>query len=460
MSTFSFILLFLMLPSGKGMRAADEQPRSVVQQFIANAKEGDTVLVDEGIYEGNVVIDRSVALIGRNKPTIRGNGSGSVVTITADSCTVRGFIIERSGRMLMDEDAGILVKSNDNTIEENDLRDVLFGIYLLHAERNTVARNSIHGRKELDLGQRGSGIHIWNSNDNRFIGNVITDARDGFYIQYANRTHIEQNSVFDLRYGVHYMYADSNVFLNNTFANNIAGAAIMYSRDILIRRNRFVHNRGFSSFGMLFQDCHNSVVDSNIVADNVVGIFFESSTGNLFRHNLIAQNDAALQMFQNSTNNTFTENNFVDNLNLLLMVGKRTEAHWNKNGRGNYWSGYDGYDLDGNGIGDVPMKIQNVFHYLEGVNENIRLYLYSPASQALAAATNAFPILAINQEVDAYPLITPVQLTFVREMVEESEASESGGSHVGSGVHLLLAVFFVLNLFVIHHLKKIRPWSR
>jgi nitrous oxidase accessory protein len=139
-------------------------------------------------------------------------------------------------------------------------------------------------------------------------------------------------------------------------------------------------------------------------------MFFEASTDNLFRHNIIAQNDVALQMFQNSERNTFTENNFIDNLNPLSLVGKRTLTQWSENGRGNYWSAYDGYDLDHDGIGDIPMKIQNVFDYLEGQHPNLRLYLYSPASQALAVAAKAFPIIEINQEVDEHPLMRPIDL--------------------------------------------------
>jgi nitrous oxidase accessory protein len=295
-------------------------------------------------------------------------------------------------------------------VAENKLRDILFGIYLLGANNNAIIANRIVGRNELELGERGSGIHIWNSQHNRFIGNVITEARDGFYIQNANYTYIERNEVFNLRYGVHYMYADSNVFLRNKFYDNVAGAAIMYSRGITMRHNSFVRNRGFASFGILFQDCHDTIADSNVIADNVVGMFFEASTNNVFRHNIIAQNDVALQMFQNSERNTFTENNFIDNLNPLSLVGKRTLTHWSRNGKGNYWSAYDGYDLDHDGIGDVPMKIQNVFDYLEGQYPNLRLYLYSPASQALAAAAKAFPIIEINQEVDEHPLMRPVEL--------------------------------------------------
>jgi nitrous oxidase accessory protein len=177
-----------------------------------------------------------------------------------------------------------------------------------------------------------------------------------------------------------------------------------------MRGNEFVHNRGFSSFGILFQDCHGLVADSNLIADNVVGMFYESSTDNLFRHNIIARNDVALEMFQNSTGNTFSENNFVENLSPLILIGKRTGTRWNRNGAGNYWSSYNGYDLDHDGIGDVPMKIQNVFSYLEGVRPNLRLYLNSPALQALSMATEAFPIVAINEEVDDHPLVRPVPL--------------------------------------------------
>ena len=381
-----------------------------LQSQINAARRGDTIFVDSGIYHGNLAVDKKLTLLGRDWPVIRGDGSGSVITITADSCALKGFVIEHCGRMLVHEDAGILIKSSYNKIEGNKLRDVLFGIYLLQAQHNFVANNYIAGRRDLEVGERGSGMHIWNSPRNRFVGNVITEVRDGFYIQNANHTVIERNEAFNLRYGLHYMYADSNVFLHNKFHDNVAGAAIMYSRGIVIRHNTFVRNRGFASFGILFQDCHNAIADSNIIADNMIGIFFEASTNNSFRHNVIAQNDVALQMFQNSERNTFAENNFIDNLNPLALVGRRTLTYWSKNNSGNFWSAYEGYDLDGNGIGDLPMKIQNVFDYLEGRYPNLRLYLYSPASQALAVAAKAFPIIEINNEVDEHPLMSPIDL--------------------------------------------------
>jgi nitrous oxidase accessory protein len=242
------------------------------------------------------------------------------------------------------------------------------------------------------------------------------------------------------------MYADSNIFLYNVFRSNVAGAAVMYSQGIRMRHNVFMHNRGFASFGILFQDCHGMEADSNVIADNEVGIFFEATTANRFRHNIIARNDVALQMFQNSIQNVFTENNFVDNLSPLSIVGKRTGSHWNTSGRGNFWSSYEGYDLNDDGIGDIPMSIQNVFQYLEGQNPNLRLYLYSPASQAIAAASRAFPIIAINEERDAYPLMTPFdsrRMPALR-LIESGEHTQESSRKDGKRVWLVFPLAGIL----------------
>jgi nitrous oxidase accessory protein len=339
---------------------------------------------------------------------------------------IAGFVIERCGTMLVEEDAGILVRSRGNRIVGNQLRDILFGVYLFRGAGTTVSGNTITGRRHLEPGQRGSGIHVYDSPRNILSQNTITDVRDGIYIQNANHTQIEGNRVFDVRYGLHYMYADSNTFLRNRFENSTAGAAIMYTRGIVMRHNVFSRNRSFSAFGVLLQDCHGLTADSNIIADNVIGLFLENSQQNRFRHNVIAKNDLAMQMFQNAERNTFTENSFIDNLSPLVIVGKRTGSRWAEGGRGNYWSAYGGYDLDGDGIGDVPMQIQNVFQYLEGRNSAVRLYLYSPASQALATASSAFPVMRVAEESDPHPLMEPPDLRGMPSAVLDG-GGERGG---------------------------------
>ncbi|MFN0170330.1 MAG: nitrous oxide reductase family maturation protein NosD [Bryobacteraceae bacterium] len=416
-----------------------QESRSI-QAAVDAAAPGDVLRIAAGRYEGNLVLHKPVALEGAGGPIIRGTGAGSVVTITAPGCVVKGLVIERSGGMLMDEDSGILLKSGGNAIVDNELRDVLFGVYLLRSSGNTVRGNRITGRRHLELGERGAGIHVYDSEDNVFDGNRVADMRDGLYLQNANRSRIARNHVSRVRYGLHYMYSNSNEFDENVFERNVAGAAIMYSRNIRLRRNSFIHNRGFSSFGILFQDSDDLVVEQNVIADNGVGLFLETLRSSEFRENLVAANDIAIEIFASCSRNRFTRNNFTGNLSPIWLVGKRTDTAWNTEQAGNYWSEYDGYDLDADGIGDVPYRIQNFFEHLEGNYPRLRLYFFSPASQALAFAERAFPVLEGSKEIDRRPLVRPASLP-VRMPDEGTDGGVAGLaipiSMVACGVLLL-----------------------
>ena len=383
-----------------------------IQAAIASARDGDTIDVPSGTYSGNILLNKRITLAGTNSPVLRGEGSGSVITVTADGCTIQGFTIEHSGGDLTREDSGILLKSSGNVIEDNRLRDILYGIYLFGSPANKLRRNQIHGRPELEEGDRGAGLHLWNSPDNVIEDNTIVETRDGIYVQSCNGNAMRRNRITRVRYGLHYMFSDRNIFEDNFFSNNVAGAAIMYSNDIQFRRNAFVHNRGFSSFGILFQECNQLNAEDNYVVDNATGIFMEALRQTTFRRNTIANNDVAIQMFSSSDANVFTENNFIDNLSPLQLIGRSTTTKWSENGRGNFWSDYDGYDLNGDERGDVPQKIQNVFEYLEGNHPRLRIYLDSPAAKATAAAERSFPILRGSGEIDDAPLMKPVPVYY------------------------------------------------
>jgi nitrous oxidase accessory protein len=399
-------------------------PFQSIRAAVAVAKPGDTIQVHAGTYVGDVVLDKPLTLEGVGKPIIRGSGRGSVLVVLVDKSTIKGFVIEHSGGDLQREDSGILLKSNNNRVEENELRDVLYGIYLYHSQGNTIRRNVIRGRSELELGGRGAGLHLWNSPDNVIEENTISEARDGMYIQSSNGNIIRHNRVFNLRYGLHYMFSDANRFEDNLFSHNVAGAAIMYSKRIEFRRNAFIHNRGFSSFGILFQDCDECLAEENFIIDNATGIFMEALRKSAFRRNVIAENDVALQMFSSADENVFSNNNFVENLSPLQLIGKRTTTRWEQNGRGNFWSDCDGYDLDGDGIGDVPHKVQNVFEYMEGNYPRLRLYLYSPAAQGLAMAERTFPVVKGSSEMDPAPLTKAVRLEFPFDHVKPERQAQ------------------------------------
>jgi nitrous oxidase accessory protein len=422
-SILLLVVLGLAAPAPcKTLAVGANGPFRTIRQAIAVAVPGDAIRVEPGRYEGNLLLNKPVVLEGSNTPIIHGDGEGSVVTVTAGGCAIRGFSIEHSGGMLEEENSGILLKSSGNTVEGNDLRDVLYGIYLYASTHNVLSDNIIRGRESIEIGERGAGIHIWNSLRNTITGNVISRARDGMYLQNASNGVIRGNRISDVRYGLHYMFSNDNLFEDNVFENSVAGAAIMYSRHIQFRRNLFVHNRGFSSFGILFQDDEDLLAEDNLIVDNGVGIFMESLRGSLFRRNLVAANDTAIEAFSSATGNAFESNNFVENLSPLWVIGRETSTQWNGKRQGNYWSDYSGYDLDGDGIGDVPFKIQNVFEHLEGNYPRLRLYLSSPAAQALALAEKVLPVIEGSREFDHYPLMKPVTLPIRMPEVKLSTA--------------------------------------
>ncbi|MFN8007783.1 MAG: nitrous oxide reductase family maturation protein NosD [Terriglobia bacterium] len=421
------------------LQVGKNQPFGSVMTALFSAKPGDTIQVFAGTYTGSIRLNKQIILEGIGKPIVHGSGKGSVIEVLAPGCVVRGLIIEHGGEDLQNEDSGILLKSNSNVVENNELRDTLFGIYLFQSSGNRILQNRIQGRVELEMGERGAGIHLWNSTNNRIEGNQIHEARDGMYIQNSSHNLIRINKVTRLRYGLHYMNSDDNIFEDNVFAYNVAGAAIMYSRHIQFRRNAFMHNRGFSSFGILFQGCEDNLAENNLIVDNVTGLFLEAVYGTVFIKNVVAENDVAMQIFSSSDHNLFSENQFVDNLSPLQMVGKTTGSSWHRgdttdfwnldsasasgvNGRGNFWSDYDGYDLDGDGIGDVPHKIQNVFEYMEGNYPRLRLYLDSPAAQALSLAEKVFPVVPGSAEVDPAPLMRRMESPMPAIIPEASPA--------------------------------------
>lgn len=381
---------------------------SPLQARIDAATPGDTIRVPPGTYRGSLVLNKPITLLGENFPLLQGPGTGSVVTIAADSCTITGFIIEGSGPRLMDEDSGIKVLSSHNCIAGNRIRDNTFGIYLLKADDNVVSDNVILGRSRLIEEDRGNGIHLWNSRRNLLKGNTIRAARDGIYFSFANLNQVIANRISDLRYGLHYMYSDSNSFRDNLFTDNVAGAALMYSKRITFRGNGFIHNRGHRAFGILLQSVDGVHADGNWVVDNTIGIVADVASGCRFHANWISKNDVAIRLFPTASANVFWHNDFIDNLTEIRLGGRPEGNAWSYQGEGNYWSGYRGYDWDGDGIGDQPYHIRNVFDYLTVAVPEFTLYLFSPAAQAIEATERLMPLLDVPEQVDPAPLMRPV----------------------------------------------------
>jgi nitrous oxidase accessory protein len=419
---------------------------SPLQARIDAAAPGDTIRVAPGTYRGQLLLNKPIVLLGEGYPVLRGPGFGSVVTVEADSCTIMGFVIEGSGSRLMDEDSGIKVLSCANRIVGNRLRDNTFGIYLMESHDNLIAENDIVGRGDIIEADRGNGIHLWNARRNRLEGNIIRDARDGIYFSFADENEVVGNRISDLRYGLHYMYSDSNAFHDNLFSRNVAGAALMYSKHITFRANAFIHNRGHRAFGILLQSVESVQADSNWVVDNRVALMLDNAIGCVFTRNLISNNDTAVQLFSTASGNVFWRNNFIDNLAEIKLAGRPKGNAWSRDGSGNYWSRYRGFDWNGDGIGDQPYHIRDVFDYLTVALPEFTLYLFSPAAQAIEATERLMPLMDVPEQVDPSPLLQPVPVP-PPPLMAMAERLEIRGSFVAAGISVLLSVVPLLLLW-------------
>ena len=385
----------------------DHADASELQARVDAAPAGSTLTVEAGTYRGDLIVDRPLRLVGTGRPLLVGSGKGSVVLVRADDVTVEGFDIDgRGGGSLMRDSSGVHVAGRRATLRDLRIERTLFGIYLMQADGTRVEGCRVRGIPGKTAGEKGSGIHLWNTRGFRIERNDIAGVRDGLYVQSSPGGVIAGNVARDLRYGLHYMYSDDNVFEDNTFSDGAAGAALMYSRRIAFRRNRLVHNRGFASAGLLLKACDDVLAEDNLIADNARGVFLEGSNGNIVRSNLIAGSDRAIVLYDSCARTRIDGNAFVGNLTPLDLVGRRTDTDF----EGNYWSGNRELDLDGDGRSDRPYRLSDVFDHLRGNLLAADLMAQGTAAAALAAAEEAFPVLQPVAAVDPRPLARPPAL--------------------------------------------------
>jgi nitrous oxidase accessory protein len=384
--------------------AADLSP---LQARVDAAAPGSMVEVEPGEYAGDLVVDKPLHLRGCGRPRLVGSGHGSVVRVRADGVTVEGFRIDgRRGGDLARDSSGVHSAARNTTLRDLEIVESLFGVYLREANGAVVEHCQVHGIPGKDPGEKGSGIHAYDMEGFRFEDNEVVDVRDGLYLQNASKGTLRCNVARDVRYGLHYMFSDDNVFEDNTFENGAAGTAIMYSQRIVFRRNRFLKNRGFASVGLLFQGCEDVLAEENLVADNARGVFIEGSHRITVRRNIIAGSDVAVVLYDPNGGHRFEGNSFVGNMTPLDLVARHTDTVFT----GNYWSGNDEPDLDGDGRSDRPYRLTSVFDHFRGNLTAADLLSDSFAAAAIGAAERAFPVLRLVPVEDPSPLARPPAL--------------------------------------------------
>ncbi len=405
-------LLLLPLLVGAPTAAAGAAPASGIQALIDAAEIGEEIVVPAGTYEGPIVVDKQVSLRGEEWPVLDGDGEGTVVEVTAPGVRIEGFVIRASGSTLDHEDSGVKALAPGVEIVGNRLEDVLFGVYLDGADDSVVTDNEISA-KDLMIARRGDLLHVFESSGTVVERNSILGGRDAV-IWFSDDTVVRDNVFRQGRYGLHYMYSDRGVLEGNRFEENSVGAFLMFSHHLEVRGNVIAASDGPSGYGVGFKDCDGAVLEENRVVGNRVGVFVDTSPFSLdefiyYRRNVFAFNDVGVIFQPSIQRNVFSGNAFIDNRQQVAVRGGGfvPESNvWTENGVGNYWGDYAGFDADGDGIGDMPYRAEDLFGDVTDRHPDLSFFSDTPAARVLDMAAKAFPVLRPEpRAIDDAPLI-------------------------------------------------------
>jgi nitrous oxidase accessory protein len=372
-----------------------------IEETLKQAKDFDTIVINKGTYkEYNLLVDKPLTIIGKDFPVIDGESKGEIFKIIADHVTLDGLFIINVGTSYTEDYAAVrVVKSKYFTIQNLVLEKLFFGIYLEKSSDGKVYHNKIIGDAEEEYNS-GNGIQLWYSQNIEIDQNIVTHVRDGIYLEFSNFCKITNNtSSHNIRYGLHFMFSNDDLYENNTFQNNGAGVAVMFSKNIEMYNNIFRDNWGSASFGILLKEINDSQIVGNRFESNTVGINIEGSNRVDYKDNEFINNGWAIKSRGACYANHFTNNNFMYNSFDLAYNSKLNDNTFESN----YWSNYTGYDLDKDGVGDVPYRPVKLFSYVVNRTPEAIILLRSLFIDIIDFSEKVSPVFTPDNLMDMTP---------------------------------------------------------
>ncbi len=376
---------------------------------------GGGITLAPGIHPGPVVIDRPLSIACAPGAVIEGNGTGSVVTITAPNVHLTGCDIRGSGSSHETIDSGVKLTKGATGAEVsgNRVEGNLYGIDIHGAKNALVADNIIRGRQDRHMNRRGNGVYVWNAPGARVEHNDIRYGRDGIFTNSSRKNVFAHNLFRDLRFAVHYMYTNDSEVIGNVSIGNHLGYALMFSDRIKVRDNLSLQDR---DHGLMLNYANQSDITGNLVRGGQEKCtFIYNAHRNLIYGNRFQGCEIGIHFTAGSERNGVTGNAFVGNRTQVKYVGTRM-VEWSLDGRGNYWSDNPAFDLDGDGFADGTYRPNDLMDHILWSQPAARLLLGSPAVQLVRWSQSSFPATLPGGVLDSHPLMEPVDISVPPEV--------------------------------------------
>ncbi len=376
---------------------------------IAAAAPGDVLLLDPGLHQGPVVLDKPLTLDGQGgQARIDGAGQGSVITITGEGAVVRGLVITGSGSKHETIDSGVqLTKTSRRAVVEgNRLVGNLFGVDAHGTQDSVIRGNLIEGRQDTRMNDRGNGVYSWNTRGLVVEGNDIRFGRDGIFVILSRKGTFRDNRMTDVRFAIHYMNTHDSEISGNVSIGNHLGFALMYSDRLQINGNTSLAD---AAQGLMLNYANSSDIAGNLVIGAEKCVFIYNAHKNLLARNRFEGCDIGIHFTAGSERNAITGNAFIGNRTQVKYVGTR-DVEWSVEGRGNYWSDHPAFDLNGDAVADSAFRPNDLMDHILWSQPAASLLTGSPVVQLIRWSQSSFPATLPGGVLDSHPMMAPVAI--------------------------------------------------
>ncbi len=365
-----------------------------LRRLLGGATPGTTIVLEPGAYVGPFVLGPGVTVWGPHDAVLTSGGEGTTVRLSGEDCALLGVTVDGSGGRYDLLDAAVRVEGDGARVEGLLIHDALYGIVVEKSKGVVIRGNHVRGSGLPMIGERGDGLRVWETYDSVIADNWITDSRD-MVIWYSSRNRITGNTVERSRYGTHFMYSHENEVRGNRYRDNVVGIFSMYAHDLDIEDNLLAGSAGAAGIGLGIKESSDLVVRNNLFLHDERGLYvdtspFQPGSRLVVEHNGFRLCGTAIAFHSAPKGGEFRRNLFRD-CTLLVQVdggGDASGAVWGEND----WDAYRGYDLDGDGWGDVPFELRSATAQAVSNHAELAFLRGTPAFLALDAVTEVLPL--------------------------------------------------------------------